>query len=389
MGFPCRHSTSKAPSQPASLLTRPDQPGYLRSSGSSPPLPVISPLTASPCESRSAHSSAAAAGPMLRSWPPDWSPAAGAGSGSGSAAIATSAAIFGSAPSLVQPACSRTLTNLRFARAPACSASSPNSAASCVQATITSESPSALWNAGASLRHSWSCTTSGVLDFKALASALASMPTVRLQLQTLSVLPSRLILLPFPLGLLCSFPLVGGFFLFLGEEHAARLIQRREQLRRNRLAAGPVARIRFERIGQVEMRIAEQLLQREAAQLFLHLRMHEAGKLRLRRQAFDRRQRRRGLFCLFNQYFALEARPPGKKSFLFVGHQARCFGSMNERGLMRFFGSGRQLLSTYAPTQAEISAGIATPSTEWPPSRQRPASSELAATCRRSALAAT
>src|SRR5258708_33671459 len=176
---------------------------------------------------------------MMRSSPPDLNSTAGAGSGSGSAAIATSAAIFGSAPSLVQPACSRTLTNLRFARAPACSASSPNSAASCVQATITSASPSALWNAGASLRHSWSCTTCGVPDFKALASALASMPTVRLQLQTLSVLPSRLILLPFPLGLLCSFPLVGGFFLFLGEEHAPRLIQHPEQLPPNPLPPAP------------------------------------------------------------------------------------------------------------------------------------------------------
>ena len=160
---------------------------------------------------------------MTKSSPPDLNSTAGAGSGSGSAAMATSAAIFGvaSVDRTPQPACSRTFTNFKSAR----SASSPKSVASCVHATITSPSPSAAWNAAASLRQSCSWTTSGSLDFNAAASALASIPTVRLQLQTLSVLPARLILLCFPLdilgdlrgGLRGRFPLVGGFLLFLGE----------------------------------------------------------------------------------------------------------------------------------------------------------------------------
>src|SRR5439155_24480624 len=225
----------------------------------------------------------ASAGTMMTTSPLDLKSTAGVGSGSGSAAIARSAAIFGvpcaRAP---QPPCSRTFTNLRLALACACSASSLKSAASCVQATIRSDWPSAAWYAAASLRQSWSWPTIGSLDFSAAESALASMPTVRLQLQTLSVLPSRLILLRFPLRLLRRLGL--RLFFLLTEEHAARLVQRRQQLRRNRLAAGPVARKRLERVGSVEMRIAEQLLQREAPQIVLHLRMHEAGVIRLRRQ---------------------------------------------------------------------------------------------------------
>src|SRR5438552_7436461 len=222
LGFSWRHSTSNAPSQPSSWVTRPDQTGYRRSSGSSP-LWVASTETLSCPARRSAQSSAASAGPMIRSSPPDLNSTAGAGSGSGSAAMATSAAIFGvaSVDRTPQPACSRTFTNFKSAR----SASSPKSVASCVHATITSPSPSTAWNAAASLRQSCSWTTSGSLDFNAAASALASIPTVRLQLQTLSVLPARLILLCFPLdflgdlrgGLRGRFPLVGGFLLFLGE----------------------------------------------------------------------------------------------------------------------------------------------------------------------------
>src|SRR4051812_31055716 len=259
IGFSWRHSTSNAPSQPWSRVTRPDHTGYLRSSGSSPPAPVMSTLTPSCGARRSAQSSAASAGPMMRSSPADLNSTAGVGSGSGSAAIARSAAILGvaSADRSPHPPCSRTLTNLRFARVCACSASSLKSAASCVQATITSGSPSAAWKAAASRRQSWSCTMTASLDFNAAASALASMPIVRLQLQTLSVLPSKLILLCFSLD---RFVFLLRLFFRLGEEHGARLIQRRQEFRRDWLADRPVARIRLERIDDIEMRVAEQLL---------------------------------------------------------------------------------------------------------------------------------
>ena len=96
IGFSWRHSTSKAPSQPDRPVTLPDQTGYLRSSGSSPAAgsDQHASLPAAPT-SRSAQSSAAAAGPMTSTWPCDLNSTAGAGSGSGSAAIAISAAILG------------------------------------------------------------------------------------------------------------------------------------------------------------------------------------------------------------------------------------------------------------------------------------------------------
>src|SRR5947207_7246365 len=274
IGFSCRHSTSKAPSQPESALTFPDQRGNLCSSGTSP-LPVSSTLTSSWPDNRSAQSSAASPGPITRTWPPDLNSTAGAGAGSGNAAIATRAAIFGvaRAPSADQPACSRRFTNLIFDSG----ASSPKSGASWVQATMSSsEAPSADWNAPTSLRQSWCCTLTGSPDFSAAPSALTSSATVRLQLQTLSVLPSRLIVFGFFLDCVLRARLVFFLLLVLVEDQRARLVERRQHLLGNRLAAGPVAGIRFERIGRIEMRIAEKLLQRGAAQLVLDLRMHEA-----------------------------------------------------------------------------------------------------------------
>src|SRR3954466_3292765 len=242
IGFSCCHSTSKSPSHPESFVTRPDHTGYLRSSGSSPLLPETSTLTASCDERRSAQSSAASAGPMMRSSPSDLKSTAGIGSGSGSVAMATSAAILGIAcvPRAPQPACSRTLTNFTGFFD---SASSPKSAASCVHATITSSpAPRAAWNAAASLRDSGACTAIGSAAPSAAESALASIATVRLQLQTLSVLASRLIVFRFCLCFLLLF----GFFLRLREEHRARLVERGEKLGGDRLAHGPVARERLE-----------------------------------------------------------------------------------------------------------------------------------------------
>src|SRR5438105_5699942 len=329
IGFSWRHSTSNAPSQPCSFVTRPDHTGYLRSSGSSPPLPVISTLTCNWPARRSAQSSAASAGPTMRRSPSDLNSTAGAGSGSGSAAIATSAAIFGVASPLraLQPPSSRTLTNFRLALDRACSASSPKSAAPCVHATITSGSVSAAWNAPASLRQSWSCTASASPAFSALASAFASTPMVRLQLQTLSVLPSRLIGLCFPLVFLRYRSLnarlrLGVRLLFLlGEEHAARLVQRRQQLLGYRLPDRPAARVRLERIRHVEMRIAEEVLQRQPPQLLLHLRIHERGEIGLRREVLHRWNAGRGRvgFCL-RGCLALQARPAREKRLLFFCH---------------------------------------------------------------------
>src|SRR3954451_20214769 len=345
IGFSCCQLTSNAPSQPASLVTRPDQTGYFRSSGSSPARALMSTLPAR----RWAQSSAASAGPMISTSPADLNSTAGVGSGSGNAAIAISAASFGVACSAFapQPPCSRTLTNLRLVRAPACSASSPKRAASCVQATITSSpAPSAAWNAAASLRQSCSCTTSGAPLFNPLASAAASTATVRLQLQTLSVLPSRLILLFFPQSFLIralSYLRLGGFRFRLCKKQPARLVERREHLLRYRFADRPVARIGFERIRHIEVRIVEQLLQREPSQLVLHLRVHEEREIGFRRQALDRRHGGRGclVFLFRRRRFALQPRPAREKGFFVLRHYTRSLGCWNERGLMRFCGCGR------------------------------------------------
>src|SRR5262245_1882248 len=196
--------------------------------------------------------------------------------------MARSAAIFGVASfdSADQPACSRRLTKCTFALVPA--ASSPNNGASCVQPTITSSAwPSAAWNAPASLRQSWWWSESGAPALSAAPSAAASIATVRLQLQTLSVFPSTVIAFRFFLWRWRrAVPFFGDpLFVFLLlrviEEQRARLIERRQHLLRDRLAAGPVARERLVRVGHVEMGIAEQLLQRRAAQRVLDLRMHE------------------------------------------------------------------------------------------------------------------
>src|SRR5581483_2379544 len=301
--------------------------------GSSPPLAVMSTLTWSCPARRSAQSSAASAGPMMSRSPADLNSTAGAGSGSGNAAIATSAAIFGvtSAACPLQPPSSRTFTNLTFACERACSASSPKRAASCVQATSTSVSLSTAWNAPASLRQSWSCTASAAPPFSALASAFASIPMVRLQLQTLSVLPSRLIRLRFPLVFLGNHRLVGRLLFLLVEEHRARLVQRREQLFGYRLAHRPVAGERLERIRHVEMRIAEELLQRESPQLILHLRIHERREVRVGRELVERwHRRRRCLLLLGRGRFALQPRPAREKRFLFVAlHFRRLFAPLH------------------------------------------------------------
>src|SRR3954468_16107243 len=338
IGFSCCQLTSNAPSQPASPVMRPDQTGYFRSSGSSPARPVMSTLTLSCPARRSAQSSAASAGPMISTSPADLNSTAGVGSGSGSAAMAMSAASFGVACSAFapQPPCSRTLTNLRLPRAPACSASSPKSAASCVQATMTSSpAASAAWNAATSLRQSCSCTTSGAPLFNPLATAAASTATVRLQLQTLSVLPSRLILLFFPQSFLIralSYLRLGRFRFRLCKKQPARLVERREHLLRYRFADRPVARIGFERIRHIEVRIVEQLLQREPSQLVLHLRVHEEREIGLRRQALDRRHGgrrlgfRRRRFRFRRRRVALQARPACEKRFVVVRHYTRSLG---------------------------------------------------------------
>src|SRR5262249_6991632 len=212
-----------------------------------------------------------------------------------------------------------TFTNLTLACARACSASSPKSVASCVQATITSESLSAAWNAPASLRQSWSCTASAAPLFSALASALASSAMVRLQLQTFSVLPSRLIRLRLPLLFLFHCRLGIRLLFLLAEEHAACLVERRQHLLGYRLGHRPIARIGLERIGHVEVRIAEELLQREAPQLILHLRVHERREVGVRRELVDRRHRgRRRVVLLFRRRFALQPRPAREEWLLFV-----------------------------------------------------------------------
>src|ERR1043165_3963995 len=253
---------------------------------------------------RSAQSSAAAAGPTTSTWPADLNSTAGTGSASGSAASATSAAIFAIAlpRSPRHPACSRRLTNCSFACEPALAASSLNSAASWVQATITSDSPSAAWKAAASRRQSWSWTCNGSFSLSAAASAFASRATLRLQLQTLSVLPSRLIgLVLFDLRLVLLFLGLLFFFLLVEQKHL-RLVQRRQHFGRNRVGDVEVPGVRLEGIGDVEVGIVEQLLQRRAAQRILHLGLHERTEVGLGRELLDRRQRLWRLgFLLFDR----------------------------------------------------------------------------------------
>src|SRR6185436_10497942 len=237
-----------------------------------------------------------------------------------------------------------------------------------VQATITSLSPSAAWKAFASRRQSWSCTCNGAFSLSAEASAFASSATVRLQLQTLSVLPSRLIGLlfdlVFQLVLRLVFQLLFGLLLRLGlrflrfmllvEQQDLRLIERRQHLGRDRVGDIPVPGIGFEGIRNVEVRVTtEQLLQRRATQIVLDLGLHEPGEVRGGRERLDRRQRlrfrrrRRVLFLdrLLRRLFGgalilvLEARPAAKE---ILGHRyVRSLGCRKDRGLMRFCGSGR------------------------------------------------
>src|SRR6185436_14855472 len=68
------------------------------------------------------------------------------------------------------------------------SASSPNSAASCVQATTTSASASDSWKAPASLRQSSRCTVTGLPVLSASPRRLPSSAMVPLQEHSLSVL---------------------------------------------------------------------------------------------------------------------------------------------------------------------------------------------------------
>src|SRR5687768_11339929 len=80
------------------------------------------------------------------------------------------------------------LRNERFACDCAAEASSANSGASCVQATIRSGSESEAWNAPASLRQSSRCTVMGAPVFSDSARRFASSAIVPLQEQSLSVL---------------------------------------------------------------------------------------------------------------------------------------------------------------------------------------------------------
>ena len=92
----------------------------------------MSTVTARWVRKRSAHDSAAAAGPMINNCPPDLKLTRGTGCGSGSTAAAIRAAILGIAlvASLDHPALSRMLTKRIVCAFPASSATSPNSLAS-------------------------------------------------------------------------------------------------------------------------------------------------------------------------------------------------------------------------------------------------------------------
>src|ERR1700674_3310369 len=126
IGFSWRHATSNAPSQPRTDSTLPEYTEYARSCGSSLPAArlVISTVTARWVRKRSAHESAAAAGPMINNCPPDLKLTRGTGCGSGSTAAAIRAAILGIAlvASLDHPALSRTLTKRIVCALPASSA---------------------------------------------------------------------------------------------------------------------------------------------------------------------------------------------------------------------------------------------------------------------------
>src|SRR2546425_9872724 len=374
IGFSCSHSTSKAPSQPETRSGFPDHTGKLRSAGSSPPVPpVIKTLGVRTPARRPAHSRAAIEGPMVRTWPPDLSSTLGTGSGSGSAAAASSAAIFGVAclPSADQPAISRMLTKRSSALDPAASASSPKSGASCVQPTRSDSSPSAAWNCPASLRHSSVWSVIGLPYFKAAPRASASSGIVLLQLQSLSVL--SFIDIVFFSGLGLGFFL---FFLFRHQQRLPRVLETRKQLLGNRLRLRVIVDVGVEAVHDVEARIGEQLLQRRALHALLDLRVHERLEVGLEREAVERRQLRRLLLgnWLFRSRLALQPRPAPEKVLLPVAHQprARSLGDRNDCGLMRFFGSGREVFSTNSPTHPDTAAGIATASTSSPASLPPP-----------------
>src|SRR5687768_7248204 len=242
---------------------------------------------------RCAQSSAAAEGPMTSTCPPELYSMLGTGAGSGSAAAAISAAIFGVAclPSADQPAVSRMLTKRSSAFDCAAAASSPKSAASCVQATSNSASPpSASWKLPACLRHNSVCSAIAAPDFSAAASAAASSCIVLLQLQSLSVLFSIAIGFGFGLGRLC-----GRLRAFLGlrlrgKKRAARVVQRLQHLLRNALVLGVVVDVGIEAVHHVEARVVQQLLQRRALDAFLHVGAQEGAEVRFEGQAVDGRQ---------------------------------------------------------------------------------------------------
>src|SRR6185369_14278120 len=91
-------------------------------------------------------------------------------------------------PSADQPASSRIFTKEMRDCDLAADASSENSGASWVQATIRSGSASDAWKAPTSLRQSSRCTGSGWGSFSDSASRFGSSAIVPLQEQTLSVL---------------------------------------------------------------------------------------------------------------------------------------------------------------------------------------------------------
>src|ERR1051325_2710620 len=243
----------------------------------------MSTLGRSAPDRRRPQSSAAADGPMIRTCPPERYSTLGTGSGSGSAAMASNAAILGVAapPSADQPACSRRFTNLILALEP--SASSLNSGASWVHATTTSGSPSASRKAPACLRHSSVWILSGVADLSAAPSARASIGTVPLQLQSLSMLFCIVRVIHFS-----ELRILRRFFLFLGlrsEKRAPGVLQLRQHAGRDRVLLAVVVDVDVQAVHDVEARIAEELLQCHAPHALVDLGVHERLEVRVEAQA--------------------------------------------------------------------------------------------------------
>src|SRR3989475_11164812 len=179
---------------------------------------------------------------------------------------------------------------------------SENSGASCVQATTQASSLSDSRKLPTSLRHSSVCTWIGCLSLSAAPSALASSAMVLLQLQTFSVRSSSDISgfvfsfggrrgRRFRLGLALRFfgplgqRLDGGrrrrsmrvFLLLVVEEQALRVLERLQHRQADGLALGEILAVRLETFEVLEVRIAEQLLQRRAPEVLVHAGLQEFG----------------------------------------------------------------------------------------------------------------